>query len=182
MLSTSYQDDNEDYIDRSFEYDRRSRLPQTPLVELDSFDPIIGLEFNDLDLIRKEIAKWLVDLAAPPKPILSVLIGDSLTARPKGDSLTARPKGDSLTARPKGDSLTARPKGDSLTNESDLLSAVIDSNFLKSLSISSTTGKPITGYLKFWPTSNSHLTYEYPGVLTIASQPSHRVILWLTGV
>ena len=159
MLSISYQDDNEDYLNRSFEYDRRSRLPQTPLAELDSFDPIIGLEFKDLDIIRTEIAKWLVDLAAPPKPILSVLIGDSPTARSKGDSLT---------------------------NESDLLSAVMDNNFLKSLAISSTTGKPITCYLKFWSTCNSHSTYEYPGVLTLASQPtdaspSNRVVLWLMG-
>lgn len=141
MLSISYQDDNEDYLDRSFEYDRRSRLPQTPLVELDTFDPIIGLEFNDLDLIRTEIAKWLVDLSAPPKPILSV--------RPKGDS-----------------------------NELYLLSAVMDNNFLKSLAISSTTGKPITCYLKFWSTFNSHSTYSYPGVLD--DGPS-RVVLWLIG-
>lgn len=147
MLSISYQDDNEDYLDRSFEYDRRSRLPQCPLVELDTFDPIIGLEFKDIDLIRTKIAKWLVDLSAPPKPILSV--------RPKGDSLKVRD-----------------------SNELYLLSAVMDNNFLKSLSISSTTGKPITCYLKFWSTCNSHSTYSYPGVLD--DGPS-RVILWLIG-
>lgn len=138
------EDDEEAEAERDAEYDRRILIPQTPLIELTSFDPKIGLTPKNFYLVRKEIAEWVIDYAAPPKPILSVVIGDSLTVRPKEDS-----------------------------NELDLLYAVMDNDFRKSL-------RPPECYLKFCSSSESHSVHEpfkYPGYLT---DGPYRVVLWLT--
>lgn len=70
-------EDDDDEAELEAEYSRRVNIPQTPLLELDSFNPRIGLKPDDLAYIRKEIAYWVEDLAAPAKPILSVVIGES---------------------------------------------------------------------------------------------------------